>query len=182
VAHNSNGDKRDGLCAAHQYRGSQFKWRQKDGLCAVHQINEQGLLAWPLRGPPEQMKNEEMPWSTIAVHQGTNATQQMKSLVSPRSGLHTAHQNGDRQAIVEHNSGTDQCSDRSNDVDGDDEIQRRIWMKSRKTNQWPDTSLLLRTRPKHDNYQSKEYILTLSRIAFVRVKIDEAGAGGAIRI
>jgi hypothetical protein len=42
-----------------------------------------------LRSPPEQLKNEEMPWSTIMVHQGTNATQQMKSLVSPRSGSYS---------------------------------------------------------------------------------------------
>jgi hypothetical protein len=35
-------------------------------------------------------------------------------------------------AMAEHNSETDHCSDRSNEVDGDDEIERRIWLKSRK--------------------------------------------------
>jgi hypothetical protein len=122
---------RFGLCMVYEFQQIDLVlWRSRC-IIAAHSSNgdkRDGLL----RGPPEQLKNKEMPWSTIAVHQGTNATQQMKSLVSPRSGLHAAHQNGDRQAMVEHNSGTDQRSDRSNDVDNNDEIQRRIWLKKQK--------------------------------------------------
>jgi hypothetical protein len=75
------------------------------------------LGVWCYGGAQQHIAKNGEERSIVAAHREYRA-----QLVSPRSDLCTAHKNGDRQAMAEHNSETDQCSDRSNDVDGDNEI------------------------------------------------------------